>query len=47
MIAQQMREEEAVKKDVQNLSREELDALLTRYEKATERVGDILCLIQE
>ena len=47
MISQQMREEEEVKKDVQNLSREELDALLTRYEKATERVGDILCLIQE
>lgn len=47
ILLQRMSEEEAVKKDVQNLSREELDALLTRYEKATERVGDILCLIQE
>lgn len=38
-------EENAVKKDSKNLSKEELDALISRYEQATKQVGDILCRI--
>lgn len=34
-----------VKGDSANLSKEELDALLTRYEQATKQVGEILCRI--
>lgn len=34
-----------VKNDSANLSKEELDALLTRYEQATKQVGEVLCRI--
>lgn len=42
---QKMQEEENVKADSANLSKSELDALISRYEQATKQVGDILCRI--
>ena len=38
-------EEEKVKKECKDFSQEDIDALITRYEKATKQVGDILCRI--
>lgn len=46
-IKEKTKEVDAVKNDVQNFTHEELEAILTRYEAATEKVRDLLCLILE
>lgn len=46
-IMQKQHDEEEVLKDVSNLKPEELDALMTRYEEATKKVGEALCLTHE
>ena len=38
-------ERNAVMKDSNNLTKQELDDLMSRYENATKQVGDILCRI--
>lgn len=38
-------EEDAVKKDASLLNKEELEALLSKYDDITKRVGDVLCRI--
>lgn len=39
------KDRQAVMKDSSNLSKQELDDLMSRYENATKQVGDILCRI--
>lgn len=38
-------EEKAVKSECKDFSKDDLDALISRYEKATKQVGDMLCRI--
>jgi hypothetical protein len=42
-----VKEEESIKRDSQNLKKDELDALMKRYEMATGKVRDAVCHIQE
>ena len=46
-ISNRRKEEKAVKSDSSDLKPEELDALLSRYEEATKKVGEALCHILE
>ena len=40
-----LKEEFAVKQESKNLSKDELDAIMKRYEVATKEVGEVLCRI--
>lgn len=44
-IMMKQKEEEEVKKDTSLLNQEELEALLSKYDDITKRVGDVLCRI--
>ena len=41
----QIREAEAVRKDSNHLSKEELENIISRYEEATRKAGEVLCRI--
>lgn len=47
MIRRKRYDEEQVIKDQSNLNKQELSKILERYENATKKVSDLLCLILE
>ena len=44
-LLQRGKEEEEIKSECKDFSQEDIDALMVRYEKATSKVGEILCRI--
>lgn len=44
-LLQRGKEEEKIKSECKDFSQEDIDALMVRYEKATSKVGEILCRI--